>query len=61
MSNTPEHFLCPITYSIMIEPVLAKDGYTYEESAIVPWILHKHSKKALDFSPGMNLNYNGTL
>ena len=24
-------------------------------------ILHKHSKKALDFSPGMNLNYNGTL
>ena len=23
--------------------------------------LHKHSKKALDFSPGMNLNYNGTL
>jgi hypothetical protein len=23
--------------------------------------LHKHSKKAPDFSPGMNLNYNGTL
>ena len=23
--------------------------------------LHKHSKKALDFSPGMNLNYNGTF
>jgi m7GpppX diphosphatase len=24
-------------------------------------LLHKHSKKAPDFSPGMNLNYNGTL
>ena len=33
----PENFLCPITYDIMVDPVSAKDGHTYERSAIQRW------------------------
>ena len=33
----PENFLCPITCDIMHDPVSAKDGHTYERSAIQRW------------------------
>ena len=33
----PENFLCPITCDIMDDPVAAKDGHTYERSAIQRW------------------------
>ena len=42
MSNIPEHFLCPITYSIMTDPVIADDGYTYERSSIMSWLSQKN-------------------
>jgi tRNA A-37 threonylcarbamoyl transferase component Bud32 len=29
---------CPITYELFVHPVLAEDGYTYEQSAIERWI-----------------------
>jgi len=38
----PDGFLCPITHSIMSDPVLASDGRTYEREAIIEW-LEKHS------------------
>eukprot|EP00945_MAST-04E_sp_MAST-4E-sp1_P009005 g9005.t1 len=31
-------YLCPITKSIMLDPVNADDGYTYERSAIEKWL-----------------------
>ena len=31
-------FLCPITKTLMEEPVVAADGYTYENGAILTWI-----------------------
>ena len=34
MSEIPKEFLCPITLSIMRDPVLMPDGQTYERSAI---------------------------
>ena len=34
MSEIPKEFLCPITLSIMRDPVLMSDGQTYERSAI---------------------------
>ncbi len=37
-----EQFICPITKEIMIDPVIALDGYTYERSAIWEW-LEQHS------------------
>jgi len=33
-----EQYLCPILGTIMENPVLAPDGYTYEKSAIEDWI-----------------------
>ena len=42
MSQIPKEFLCPITLSIMRDPVLMADGQTYERSAI---------EKALHASP----------
>ena len=32
-----EDFLCPITMEIMVDPVVAFDGYTYERAAIMEW------------------------
>ena len=40
MSIAPEYpniFLCPITCDIMLDPVSATDGHTYERSAIQRW------------------------
>jgi len=34
MDNVPNEYLCPITLSIMEDPVLMPDGQTYERSAI---------------------------
>ena len=45
MSEIPKEFLCPITLSIMRDPVLMSDGQTYERSAI-----EKHLQ-ASPFSP----------
>ena len=42
MSEAPKEFLCPITLSIMKDPVIMPDGQTYEREAI---------KKALAASP----------
>ena len=35
--NIPPQFLCPITREIMLEPCIAKDGNSYEKSAIATW------------------------
>ena len=33
----PEHFCCPMTLSLMKDPVIAADGKSYERSAIEGW------------------------
>ncbi len=33
--TAPNHFLCPITKEIMVDPVIAEDGYTYERTEIM--------------------------
>lgn len=38
MSQVPDEFICPITTSIMLDPVLGSDGHTYERSAITEWL-----------------------
>ena len=32
--TTPNEFLCPITQDVMIDPVVASDGHSYERTAI---------------------------
>mmetsp|Transcript_28910 Transcript_28910/g.81419 ORF Transcript_28910/g.81419 Transcript_28910/m.81419 type:complete len:231 (-) Transcript_28910:1453-2145(-) len=37
-STSASEFYCPITYEVMVDPVVASDGFTYERSAIVDWL-----------------------
>ena len=37
-SDIPHHLLCPISNSLMVDPVIAEDGYTYERVTISRWI-----------------------
>lgn len=41
----PDHCICPITLSVMTNPVIATDGHSYEKSAIERWF------KDSDISP----------
>lgn len=44
LSDTPDEFKCPITTEIMLDPVIAMDGHTYEREAIELWLgLHRTS------------------
>lgn len=35
------HFYCPITEEVMIDPVVDPEGNSYERAAIVEWLQHK--------------------
>eukprot|EP00730_Choanoeca_flexa_P017689 TRINITY_DN8551_c0_g1_i1.p2 TRINITY_DN8551_c0_g1~~TRINITY_DN8551_c0_g1_i1.p2 ORF type:complete len:222 (+),score=39.30 TRINITY_DN8551_c0_g1_i1:1255-1920(+) len=41
ISNQIDHFVCPITGQLMVDPVVAIDGYTYERAA-VEWYFTAH-------------------
>ena len=36
-SQPPDDYICPITQDVMIDPVIATDGHTYERAAIAKW------------------------
>lgn len=36
--SVPNEYLCPITMEIMVDPVIAMDGHTYERVAIENWL-----------------------
>ena len=36
--DVPRAFLCPITLSVMREPVVCADGHTYERRALAHWL-----------------------
>lgn len=46
MSNPPQEFLCPITCSIMRDPVVCSDGESYESWAIQKWLKQKATSPA---------------
>jgi len=33
--DPPDEFVCPITYELMVDPMIAPDGNTYERTAVV--------------------------
>jgi hypothetical protein len=45
-----EEFICPITQSKMVDPVLGSDGNTYERSAITEW-LRTHTTSPITREP----------
>jgi hypothetical protein len=36
-TEEPEFVLCPITHEVMATPVLAEDGYAYDQAALAQW------------------------
>jgi serine/threonine protein kinase len=46
----PESLLCPITYSIMVDPVVCADGHSYDRVAIEEW-LRFHNTSPLTNQP----------
>ena len=56
--NIPPHFICPINKEIMIRPVFASDGYTYEADAIEKWFDATQTKAR---SPITNLPLTDTI
>jgi hypothetical protein len=40
--EVPQAFLCPITYELMEDPVVAGDGHTYERQAIEHWFSNRN-------------------
>jgi len=42
-TKIPNEWLCPITTEIMINPVIGRDGHTYEKEAIEKWLDNKNT------------------
>ena len=34
----PEELTCPLTFELMVDPVVTADGQTYERAAIAQWL-----------------------
>ena len=57
----PQEFVCPITHELMISPVVAQDGFTYEKAAIEDWMKQKKTSPKTNepieavFVPNFNL------
>ena len=41
--DAPQMLLCPITKELLVDPVVAADGHTYERSAIEKWLTKRES------------------
>ena len=61
--NIPEEFLCPLTLDIMKNPVVSKQGLTFEYAAIAEWLdiyndscpLTREELDLPDLTPGKDL------
>ena len=49
-AEAPESYLCPITYDLMADPMVAPDGNSYERSAIEQW-LQQHGTSPISRQP----------
>lgn len=38
ITPVPDHFVCPISLEIMVDPVICSDGITYERREIRQWL-----------------------
>jgi hypothetical protein len=39
-SHIPNNFICPITHEVLKDPVVDKEGHSYEREAIIEWLNH---------------------
>ena len=48
-------FLCPITFSLPVDPVMAEDGNVYERSAIEEWLKQQRKSPVTNLAMGTRL------
>jgi hypothetical protein len=54
-TNYPEDLCCPIGHDLFVDPVIIKDGHTYEKELIIRWLEEKKDPDSLfSFSPLTN-------
>lgn len=51
MTTVNQNFLCPITHTLMEDPVIGSDGITYERTAIEAWINSGHRTSPVTREP----------
>jgi len=61
-TGAPASFLCPITHELLVRPVTAPDGHTYERADIEKW-LNRHSTSPMtnEYMSSNNLIPNHTM
>lgn len=42
--NAPEEFVCPLTHELLIDPVVAACGYSYQRKAFEEWVAQCRAK-----------------
>lgn len=60
-SGAPNDFICPITLSLMRNPVCAADGFSYERSALILHLKNKKTSPKTNERMAAKFYYNRTL
>jgi TPR repeat protein len=55
VNEAMNEFLCPITFSLPVDPVMAEDGNVYERSAIEEWLKQQHKSPVTNLAMGTKL------
>jgi TPR repeat protein len=55
VNEAMNEFLCPITFSLPVDPVMAEDGNVYERSAIEEWLEQQHKSPVTNLAMGTKL------
>jgi TPR repeat protein len=55
VNEAMNEFLCPITFSLPVDPVTAEDGNVYERSAIEEWLKQQHKCPVTNLAMGTKL------
>ena len=55
VTEAMDEFLCPITFSLPVDPVMAEDGKVYERSAIEEWLKQQRKSPVTNLAMGTKL------
>jgi len=55
VNEAMNEFLCPITFSLPVDPVMAEDGKVYERSAIEEWLKQQRKSPVTNLAMGTRL------
>ena len=57
LRDRPEEHLCPISYEVMVDPVVAADGHIYERVQIERWLEDKKTSPLTNANLSTNVLY----